>query len=243
MSAKSKKSSRADTKPSRTVEAVHGLRKPDTAPAFEIDFAEHLRTQYDRPELLRLLDRFRDDSDEFSALMRRMILRSLTRACGDGLVVDPGVVFKHPESLEIGHSVFIGSGTVIQGRFDGKCVIGDHVWIGPQSYFDARDLVLEAYTGWGPGARVLGSEHTGSPLDVPIIATDLEIRPVRVRESADIGTNAVLLPGVSVGKGAIVGAGAVVTRDVPPYAIVAGVPARFLRWRDGHVPDDSVAGE
>src|SRR5690606_13912745 len=85
--------------------------------------------------------------------------------------------------------------------------------------------------GWGPGARVLGSQHTGLPADLPIISTDLDIKPVRVGDWADIGTNAILLPGVTIGKGAIVGAGAVVVEDVPPFAIVAGVPARFLRWR------------
>jgi acetyltransferase-like isoleucine patch superfamily enzyme len=73
-------------------------------------------------------------------------------------------------------------------------------------------------------------------VDVPLIRTDLEIRPVRVGESADIGTNAVILPGVTIGKGAIVGAGAVVTKDVADFAVVAGVPARFLRWREGHSP-------
>ena len=103
----------------------------------------------------------------------------------------------------------------IQGRFDGRCKIGNHVWIGPQSYFDARNLVLGNHVGWGPGAKVLGSAHTGLPVDVPIIETDLVIKPVRVEDWADIGTGAVLLPGVTVGKGAIVGAGAVVTRDVP----------------------------
>jgi acetyltransferase-like isoleucine patch superfamily enzyme len=94
--------------------------------------------------------------------------------------------------------------------------------------------------GWGPGAKALGSAHTGLPIDQPIIETDLEIRPVRVGAWADIGTAAILLPGVTVGKGSIVGAGAVVTRDVPPFAIVAGVPARFLRWRDGYQPEDGV---
>jgi acetyltransferase-like isoleucine patch superfamily enzyme len=85
----------------------------------------------------------------------------------------------------------------------------------------------------GPGAKVLGSTHTGLPTEVPVIQTDLEIRPVRVEEGADIGTGAVLLPGVTVGKGSIIGAGAVVTRNVPRGAIFAGVPAHFVRWRDG----------
>jgi acetyltransferase-like isoleucine patch superfamily enzyme len=90
--------------------------------------------------------------------------------------------------------------------------------------------------GWGPGAKALGSEHTGRPHDVPIIQTDLEIRATRIGAWADIGVNAVILPGVTIGKGSIVGAGAVVTRDVEPFSIVAGVPAKFLRWREGYEP-------
>jgi acetyltransferase-like isoleucine patch superfamily enzyme len=81
---------------------------------------------------------------------------------------------------------------------------------------------------------VLGSTHVGAPIEIPIIQTDLEIKPVKVEAWADIGVNAVVLPGVTIGQGSIVGAGAVVTADVPPFAIVAGVPARFLRWREGH---------
>jgi acetyltransferase-like isoleucine patch superfamily enzyme len=120
---------------------------------------------------------------------------------------------------------------MIQGRFDGRCKIGNHVWIGPQSYFDARDLVLEDYVGWGPGAKVLGSVHTGKPIEAPLITTVLEIKPVVIGFGADVGMNASILPGVHVGAHAIVGAGAVVTRDVPEYSIVAGVPARVVRDR------------
>jgi acetyltransferase-like isoleucine patch superfamily enzyme len=112
------------------------------------------------------------------------------------------------------------------------------VWIGPQSYFDARNLVIEDYVGWGPGARALGSSHTALPVDVPIIQTDLDIRPTRIGAWADIGTNAVILPGVTIGRGSIVGAGAVVTEDVPAFTVVAGVPARVIRQR---LPQDAGA--
>jgi len=85
--------------------------------------------------------------------------------------------------------------------------------------------------GWGPGAKVLGSVHTGEPIEAPIITTDLIIKPVVVETGADIGMNASILPGVRIGAHAIVGAGAVVTSDVPAYAVVAGVPAKMLRSR------------
>jgi acetyltransferase-like isoleucine patch superfamily enzyme len=91
--------------------------------------------------------------------------------------------------------------------------------------------VIEEYVGWGPGAKVLGSAHTGLPIDIPIIQTDLDIRPVCIEAWADIGVNVVILPGVTVGKGAIIGAGSVVTQDVPPFTVAAGVPARRIRQR------------
>ena len=149
-----------------------------------------------------------------------------------------GALAKHLETFEIGDGVYVGEQAFIQGRFDGTCVIGNHVWIGPQSYFDARHLMMADYVGWAPGACVLGSGHTGVPIDVPIIQTDLVIKPVRICEWADVGMSAVILPGVTIGKDAIVGVGAVVTRDVEPFAIVAGVPARFEYWRAGRTVTD-----
>ncbi len=216
------------------VKAVHGLGETHPDPGFQIELAEHLRGRLDRAGLLELYARFAAGDGDFDLLMRRVIWRALARKVGHGLSVGSGVGFKHMETFEIGAGVFIGAQAYIQGRINGRCVIGDHVWIGPQCYFDARDLVIEEYVGWGPGARVLGSTHVGMPVDIPIIQTDLEIKPVKVESWADIGVNAVILPGVTVGKGSVVGAGAVVTADVPPFAVVAGVPARFLRWREGH---------
>jgi len=217
----------------RMVRAVHGRREVETDAAYEIGLSAELKRQYGAEALIGLYARFALGEDRIDLLMRRALWRALAARFGDGVHVGSGVGFKHPETFEVGHGVFIGAQAYLQGRFDGRCVIGDHVWIGPQSYLDARDLVIEEYVGWGPGAKVLGSTHTGLPLDVPVIETDLEIRPVRIEAWADIGTNAVVLPGVTVGRGSLVGAGAVVTTDVPPFAVVAGVPARFLRWREG----------
>ncbi|MBD2517983.1 acyltransferase [Nostoc sp. FACHB-973] len=230
----------SDPGKTKIVTAVHGLQAQKLDPDFEIELAEYLRTQYEQKPLIELYARFVTSDGDFDGLMRRAIWRAVARKLGHNVRIGNGVGFKHLETFEIGNQVFIGSQSYIQGRFDGTCIIGNHVWIGPQSYFDARDLIIEDYVGWGPGAKVLGSAHTGLPIDVPIIQTDLEIKSVKVETGADIGMNAVILPGVTIGKGSIVGAGAVVTKDVPPFAIVAGVPAKFLRWREGYEPSENT---
>ena len=226
------------TEGSRVVPAVHGRREVTPDSQDDLTLADGLRKDHSRADLLDLAARYAYGLSEHDIRMRRAVWRALTRRFGHGVRIGRGALVTHPETFEIGDGVFIGEQAFIQGRFDGRCVIGDHAWIGPQSYFDARDLVIEEYVGWGPGAKVLGSTHTGIPIDVPIIQTDLEIKPVRVSAWADIGVNAVILPGVTIGRGAIVGAGSVVTTDVEPFTIVAGVPARLIRRRDEPARDN-----
>lgn len=218
---------------SRIIQARHARVERSTPPE-ELREAAKLRSERSPDELAALYGRHCVGMGAHDAYMRRVLWRALAKSCGTGLEVGAGALFRDIPTFEIGDCVFIGPQSYIQGRHDGRCVIGNHVWLGPQSFLDARDLVIGDYVGWGPGARILGSQHTGLPADVPLIRTDLEIKPVRIEAEADVGTSAVVLPGVTVGRGAIVGAGAVVSHDVAPYAIVAGVPARFLRWRAGH---------
>ena len=215
----------------RQVAATFGVREARIDPEWELAFAAFLRDSYPREELLALFARFGAGESSFDSLMRRVLMRALCKRVGNDLQVGPNVVLKHPETMEFGDCVLIGAQVMIQGRFDGTCKIGNHVWIGPQAYMDARRLILEDYVGWGPGAKVLGSAHTGEPITEPIITTGLVIQPVTVGFGADIGMNASILPGVHIGAQSIVGAGAVVTHDIPDYAIVAGVPARVLRDR------------
>jgi acetyltransferase-like isoleucine patch superfamily enzyme len=181
-----------------------------------------------------LLERYADASHAdgpVAARARRVALRALCRSFGDGVHVGVGVRVVHPETFEIGDAVSIGDHSILEGASEGRCVIGPRTTIGPQSYLQCHDLALGASVGWGPGAKVIAAERSGDPVDEPILATELAAKPVRVRDGADIGANAVLLPGVTVGEGAIVAPGAVVTRDVAPFTVVAGVPARVVRSR------------
>ena len=213
------------------VRATFGRREMRQDPVWEREFAEFLRAAHPQEEVANLFARFRSGESALDATMRRVLMHAMCKDVGHDLQIGPNVVLKHPETMEFGDCVFIGAQAVIQGRFQGRCRIGNHVWIGPQAYFDARDLVVEDYVGWGPGAKVLGSTHTGLPLGEPIITTDLVVKPVTIGFGADIGMNACILPGLHVGAHSIVGAGAVVTQDVPEYAVVAGVPARVIRDR------------
>jgi galactoside O-acetyltransferase len=94
-------------------------------------------------------------------------------------------------------------------------------------------VVLRANGGITIGSRVLIAAHAtlttrGHPIDPPRYGRTVD-GPVVLEDDVWVGAAAVILPGVTVGQGSIVGAGAVVTRDVPPFSVVAGVPARVIR--------------
>lgn len=217
----------------RVVKATHARQAVAPDPPEELRHAAELRRDRSPEELLELYSRVMYLDSAQGAIERRVLLRAMCLRFGTGVHVGLGVIVRNPHTFEIGDAVFIGDQVILQGRHDGHCLIGAHSWLGPQAYFDCRDMELGEYAGWGPGAKVLGSEHTADPATVPIIGTDLVIKPVRVGRWTDIGVNAVILPGVTIGEGAIVGAGAVVTQDVPAYAVAAGVPARVLHMRPG----------
>jgi len=151
---------------------------------------------------------------------------------GQGVVFEPGVLVFHPEQIEIGDDVYVGHQTILKGYYRGRLVIGAGTWIGQQCFLHAGgDLTIGCDVGVGPGVRVVTSTHRLTSPELPILRAPLDFAPVVIEDGADLGVGAIVLPGVTIGRGAQVGAGAVVTRDVPPLAIVAGNPARVLRRR------------
>jgi acetyltransferase-like isoleucine patch superfamily enzyme len=138
----------------------------------------------------------------------------------------------HPENIEIGNNVYVGHGTFLKGYYKSLMVIGDNTWIGQTCFLHAGGgLRIGNNVGIGPCVKILTHQHREQERDRPIVFCEQEFRPVVVEDDGDIGIGAIILPGVTIGRGAIVGAGAVVTHDVEPYTVVVGVPARVLRVR------------
>lgn len=152
---------------------------------------------------------------------------------GSGVVIESGVLVFHPENIEIGDDVYIGHYTILKGYYQNKMVIDSGTWIGQQCFLhSAGGLTIGRNVGIGPAVKIITSFHTEEGIDVPILHSRIEFAPVVIEDDCDIGIGAIILPGVTIGRGAQVGAGAVVTRSVEPYAIVVGVPARLLRVRN-----------
>jgi acetyltransferase-like isoleucine patch superfamily enzyme len=158
--------------------------------------------------------------------------RSQFSRIGEGVVIEPGALIFHPENIEIGDRVYVGHYTILKGYHRGRMVIGSGTWIGQQCFLhSAGDLTIGTNVGIGPGVKIITSYHAEEGNSKPILHSRVEFGPVVIEDDADIGLGAMILPSVIIGRGAQVGAGAVVTRDVPAYAVVAGVPARRLRFR------------
>jgi acetyltransferase-like isoleucine patch superfamily enzyme len=152
--------------------------------------------------------------------------------CGSGSVFEDGVCIWHPETVEIGDGVYVGHGTMLKGYHNSRMVIGDGTWIGQLCFFHSGGgIIIGQNVGVAPCVKILTSAHRLNQTDRPILHSDIEFAPVRIEDGADIGVGATLLPGVTIGTGAQVAAGAVVTDDVAPFVIVAGVPARPIRSR------------
>lgn len=151
---------------------------------------------------------------------------------GENVIFEVGVLVFHPEQIRIGKNVYIGHRTILKGYYQNEIVIGDHTWIGQNCFFHgAGGIRIGKGVGIGPTVQILTSMHRSEDLTKPVLAHPLEFKEVVIEDGSDIGIGSIILPGIRVGEGAIVGAGSVVTKEVPPFCIVAGNPAKFLRKR------------
>ena len=148
----------------------------------------------------------------------------------EGVELGRGVVVFHPTLVNlygcrVGDDTRIGSFVEIQKH----AVIGSRCKISSHSFI-CEGVTLEDEVFVGHGVVFTNDRQPRATTSDGLLQTerDWQLIPTRVARGASIGSGATILPGVSIGEHALVGAGAVVTRDVPAHAIVAGVPARVI---------------
>lgn len=154
-------------------------------------------------------------------------------ACGEGTILEPGVLVFHPENVELGEGVYIGHYAILKGYHCNRLRVGDRSWIGQMAFLHAAGGIdIGARVGIGPGVKIITSSHE-LPADpaIPIMDGPLRFAPVVLEDGCDLGVGAIVLPGVRIGRGAQIGAGAIVTRDVPAGGVARGAPARVERMR------------
>ncbi len=137
-----------------------------------------------------------------------LIMRSAFRRCGRNVVFDPNSHIGGFENIEIGEDVFIGPGVTILATYKG-IIIGNKVI-------------------FGPNVTIIGGDHNTSIIgqfmfDVKIKRLE-DDQTVIIEDDVWVGARAVICKRVRLGRGCTVAAGAVVTKDVPPYTVVVGVP-------------------
>lgn len=142
--------------------------------------------------------------------VRRFFYRLFGVKIGSGSTIHTGAKFYNPANIVIGSDSIIGEDAVLDGR--DKLSIGDHV-------------------DFATGVMVYNSQHDLESEDFRATSA-----PVVIEDYVFIGPRAIILPGVTIGKGAVVAAGAVVTKDVNPFEIVGGVPAKVIGERKNKDP-------
>jgi acetyltransferase-like isoleucine patch superfamily enzyme len=174
----------------------------------------------------------------FLLLLRSAICRSYWRALGMqiGRHTRLGVMrVTWPHRISIGNDCNLEHGIYLNvaGGYSGNVslFIGDSCFIGSGCEFNVISRIeIGDSCLIASGTRFVDHDH-GMSIGIPMKQQSEQSADIMVGPDVWIGANCVILKGVSIGSGAIVAAGSVVTKDIPPLAIVAGVPARVLRFR------------
>ncbi len=127
--------------------------------------------------------------------------------------------------VNIEHGAYFGSGRLIE--------IGDYSGIGVDCHVPA-DIRIGKDVMMGPDVLIIGQHqsHRFDDLSMPMRLQGREdVAPVVIEDDVWLGARVIVLPGIRIGHGSVIGAGAIVTRDVPPFAVCAGNPARIVRFR------------
>jgi acetyltransferase-like isoleucine patch superfamily enzyme len=196
--------------------------------------------------------------------LRGKLAPKFLRSSGGGLALGRNICLRHPGRISLGRGVIVDDGCVLDAK--GSCAdgitVGDDVVLGRNTILSCKNgfiriednanvsanCMLISETGLVVGKNVLiagmsyliaGGNHGTDRMDIPIIRQPMVQKGgIRIEDNAWIGAGVVVLDGVTVGHDAVVGAGSVITRSIPPFAIAAGVPAKVVKMRTSDFPED-----
>jgi acetyltransferase-like isoleucine patch superfamily enzyme len=176
------------------------------------------------------------------------------------IFVGKGVIIRNPRLIETGRNLTIKDFASIQALSRKGIQFGDNVMIGRYTIIECTGVIRELGEGlrvgnnsnfgdynfigvrgpveigndvlFGPRVSIHAENHIFERLDVPIRKQGTSRRGVKIEDDCWIGSGVIVTDGVTIGRGSVIAAGSVVTRDIPPFSVAAGVPARVIKQRN-----------
>lgn len=166
-------------------------------------------------------------------ILRRLVYFPFFARCG-GFRSGTGVVIQGFHNISLGKGVGLNRHSSLYAS-RGTIRLGNNVFLGDFSSINANDaeIVIGNDVAIGPMCVIQGANHNFDDVSRPIVVQGHAPSTVIIEDNVWIAAHCLILPGVRIHSGAVVAGGAVVSRDVPPNAVVAGVPAKVIRYRGG----------
>lgn len=167
------------------------------------------------------------------------IYRRFLGSVGPGALISRADRIRNPRHLHLGpyatiaHDARFDISRGYAGQpYDGEIHIGEGTIIEPRVHIAAATkLTIGRHVLFASNVFVTDHDHGFLDPDLPVAQQPLIVAQTRIDDWSWLGENVVVLKGVAIGRGAVIGANSVVTRDIPPFAIAAGAPARVLKMR------------
>lgn len=168
-------------------------------------------------------------------LLRRLYWRGRFAACGPTLSIGEHADIACPENVRLGDRIYVARGFVLRACEGGRIEVGNDFGANGNVRLIADcggEIIIGNLVNLGPNVVVRAADHAFDRVDVPIRAQGHAAGRIEIGSDVWIAANVVVVRGARIGDHAVIGAGSVVTGEIPAFAVAAGAPARVIRYRN-----------